>query len=164
MVSHERLLELLHYNPETGAFTWRLNRNGHVRVGNRAGNENRSRPDQPYRQIQIGRKNYRSGRLVWFYMTGKWPKKEIDHRNCNPLDDRWSNLRLATSTQNKANQKLRRDNKTGFKGVHRHGQRFYARANINGVYKYLGMFDTAKQASACYKRTMITTHGEYHGN
>jgi HNH endonuclease len=160
-VRHKRLLELLNYDKPTGVFTWRVARNGHVRAGDRAGNENKSRPDQPYRQIMIGLRNYRSGRLAWFYVTGRWPKKEIDHINGNPLDDAWGNLRLATSSQNKVNQKLRRDNKTGFKGVHKHGQRWYARAHIRGVYRHLGMFDTAEEASETYKKVTLAVHGEY---
>lgn len=159
-IPHERLLELLHYDPQTGVFTWRVTHH-RIRAGDRAGNENRSRPEQPYRQIMIDQKNYRTGRLAWFYMTKRLPKKEIDHRDGNPLNDIWSNLRLATSTQNKANQKKRCDNKSGFKGVHPHGQRFYARTNINGKYRYLGMFDTAEEASEFYKQVTSAVHGEY---
>lgn len=159
-LTHERLLELLHYDPKSGVFTWRVNRNGHVRAGDRAGNENKLHA-QPYRQIQIGPKNYRTSRLVWFYMTGEWPKKEIDHRDRNALNDAWINLRLATSTQNKVNQKKRCDNKTGFRGVHQHGRGFYARAQIKGKYQYLGMFDTAEEAYAHYKKVTSAVHGEY---
>lgn len=160
-LTHERLLELLHYEPESGVFTWRIAPRYRIYVGERAGNENRSRPEQPYRQIMLAGKNYRTGRLAWLYMTGAWPEKEIDHRNGNPLDDAWTNLRLATSTQNKANQKLRCDNKTGFKGVHRRRQRFYARANIGGKYRHLGMFSTAEEASDAYKAATLAIHGEY---
>jgi len=158
--THERLLELLHYDPETGVFTWLISHH-RIRAGDRAGNENWSRPDQPYRQIMIDQKNYRTGRLAWFYMIGVWPEKEVDHRNVNPLDDAWSNLRLATSEQNKANQGMRRNNKSGFKGVHSHGLRFSARTKINGKYQHLGMFDTAEEASAFYKHVTSTIHGEY---
>lgn len=159
-LTHARLLELLHYDPATGVFTWRMARNGHVLAGHRAGNENKSHP-LPYRQIQIGPKNYRAARLAWFYMTGEWPDLEIDHRDRNELNDAWSNLRLATSTQNKANQKKRRDNRTGFKGVHQCGSRFYARTRINGKPQYLGIFDTAEEASECYKAATFALHGEY---
>lgn len=159
-VDHARLLELLHYDPATGVFTWRVSRNGHVRAGDRAGNANKSHA-QPYRQIQIGPKNYRASRLAWFYMMGEWPDLEVDHIDRDALNDTWSNLRLATSTQNKVNQKRRCDNKTGFRGVHRHGAHFYARANIAGEYKYLGMFDTAEEASAYYKQATLAIHGEY---
>jgi hypothetical protein len=137
-----------------------VNRNGHVRAGDQAGNENKSHPC-PYRQIQIGPKNFRASRLIWFYMTGEWPEKEIDHRDRNELNDTWTNLRLATSTQNKINQRLRCDNKTGFRGVHRHGRKFCARANIDRKYKHLGMFDTAEEAYAHYKKVTSVVHGEY---
>lgn len=159
-ISRERLLELLHYDPETGVFRWRIKR-ARIEAGTIVGNENKTRPDQPYRQIWIKGKNYRASRLAWLYMTGALPEKEIDHRNGNPLDDAWSNLRLATSTQNKANQKRRPDNKTGFKGVHIKGERFYARTRIGGVYKYLGMFGTAEEAAAKYREITTLVHGEF---
>lgn len=63
--------------------------------------------------------------------------------------------------QNKANQKRRQDNKTGFKGVHPHGKRFYARTRIDGVYRHLGMFDTAEEASEAYKQATAAVHGEF---
>lgn len=160
-LSHERLLKLLHYNPDNGEFTWLLTRGRWAKAGDRAGNENKSRVHASYRQIMIDSRNYRAARLAWFYMTGEWPYPEIDHRNRNPLDDSWNNLRLATSSQNKVNQKKRSDNKTGFKGVHRHHRKFYARARIDGVYKYLGMFDTPEDAAEYYKIVTSSVHGEF---
>lgn len=161
-VTHKRLLELLHYDPATGVFTWRVSRcrRTRARAGDRAGYEHRARLT-PWRGITIELKHYRASRLAWFYMTGVWPKKEINHRNGNSLDDAWANLRLATSTQNKASQKKRRDNKSGFKGVHPCGSRFYARTRIDGVYRHLGMFATAEKASETYRRVTTAVHGEF---
>ncbi|MBO4221934.1 HNH endonuclease [Bradyrhizobium neotropicale] len=105
--------------------------------------------------------NYRDARRAWFYTTGRWPDGEVDHRNRDPLDARWSNLREATSRQNKANQKTRCDNKSGFKGVHPCGKRFDARTKINGKYQHLGMFDTAGEASVAYKAATLSVHGEF---
>ena len=160
-INYKLLLKLLHYEPSTGVFTWRESPCCRIPAGARAGSVNTSRSDQPYWNIMVNAKNYRSGRLAWLYMTGKWPKREIDHRDGNPLNDVWSNLRPATSTQNKANQKIRRDNKTGFKGVHPCRNRFSARAHIRGVYKHLGVFDTAEEAAAAYRQATVAVHGEY---
>jgi hypothetical protein len=56
-----------------------------------------------YCRIGIDGCLYRSSRLAVLYMTGEWPKAEIDHVNCNKADDRWENLREATHAQNQRN-------------------------------------------------------------
>lgn len=43
---------------------------------------------------------------------------QVDHRNHNGLDNRRENLRICTNTENSRNRRIRRDNTTGFKGVH----------------------------------------------
>ena len=159
-LTHQRLLDLLHYDPQTGIFIWLVTHH-RIYAGDRAGCEHHPRGRQPWRDIMIDQKAYRENRLAWFYMTGAWPAKEVDHRNRDPLDTVWDNLRLATSSQNKANQGVRRDNKSGFKGVHPHGRRFYARTNIDRKYQYLGMADTAEQASEIYKAATLAVHGEF---
>jgi len=158
-LTHERLRELLRYDPATGVFMWRRSPRYQIEAGDRAGCEHGG--EQPWRDIYIDGLAYRESRLAWLYMTGEWPQLEIDHRNRNPLDSSWANLRLATSTQIKVKQKLRRDNKTGFKGVHRRGDRFYARTRIKGKYEHLGMFDTAKAAHERYQQVRILLHGEF---
>ena len=66
--------------------------------------------------IGINGKIYRAHRLAWLYMTGKWPKEEIDHKDTNSLNDKIENLRICNDFQNKANRKTPSTNKTGFKG------------------------------------------------
>src|SRR5439155_14683191 len=48
------------------------------------------------------------------------PHSRVDHRNSNGLDNRRSNLRSATNTQNRWNSRVQRRNTTGFKGVALH--------------------------------------------
>jgi hypothetical protein len=158
-LTQERLRELLHYDPDTGIFTWLVTHH-RICVGDRAGYINRS-GCQPWRYIMIDQRGYRASRLAWFYMTGEWPVPEIDHRDRNPINDAWDNLHLATSTQNSVNQRMRRDNRSGFKGVHPYGTRFIARTRINGKYLHLGIFNTAEEAAAEYNRVRLTAHGEY---
>src|ERR1700726_3642325 len=55
--------------------------------------------------------------LAWFYMTGRWGRATIDHRDGNPANNRWKNLRVATPSQNNANRRRPRNNTSGFKGV-----------------------------------------------
>ena len=95
-----QLKELLHYDSETGLFTWLVQRNSRSIVGSVAGCLN----DLGYRKIQLYGKQYSSGRLAWFYMTGHWPACLIDHKDGIRDNDAWLNLREATygeSTHNR---------------------------------------------------------------
>lgn len=138
-LSQTRLRELLHYNPRTGIFTWRVNGRGRfMRAGTRAGTIRKN----GYRQICIDCVLYQSSRLAWLYMTGKWPKQLIDHRNRIKNDDRWNNLRSANYSQNGANNIA--------KGFEFTRGKYQARIKVNYQNIYLGRFDTAKQAHAAY--------------
>jgi hypothetical protein len=148
MLTQERLKELLTYDPATGVFRNRIDR-GHVKAGAVAGNTHSTKR---YRYISIDSRRYFAHRLAWLYMTGEWPKDQIDHINCIRDDNSWSNLREATNSQNHANIGKRRDNKTGYKGVFRRKDtgKYSARIRINGVQVHLGHFGTAEEAAAIY--------------
>ena len=83
-------------------------------------------------------------------MTGSFPSGMIDHINGVCDDNRWSNLRQATRSQNAANQRIHRDNTLGMKGVYRHGKRFAAKIRINGDGIHLGTYDTPEEAHSIY--------------
>lgn len=107
MITHEKLKEMLTYNPDTGEF---IRQSGKV-----AG----STHIEGYHNIMIEGKKYLSHRLAWFYMTGTWPVSCIDHVNRVRNDNRWVNLREASRSQNQMNAKVRADNKLGVKNIHK---------------------------------------------
>ena len=111
-LSANRLRKLLNYNPATGVFRWRVRRGGPKNVGGVAGGIHRPKG---YRQISIDGKLYGANRLVWLYMTGKWPKLEIGYINHKTSDTRWANLRAMTPSQRGATSRTR--NKLGVRGV-----------------------------------------------
>jgi hypothetical protein len=76
--------------------------------------------------------------------------QEIDHINLDTLDNRRSNLRIATGTQNNQNRNLYRNNTTGFKGVCRWQGLFVATICVNKKPVKLGMFTTAIAAANAY--------------
>lgn len=100
--------------------------------------------------------------IIWFYMTGVWPKYLVDHIDGNYLNNKWVNLREATQSQNMMNTKLRVDNQTGCKGVYLHP---------NGTFKviitadkktyYLGYFKTFEEAVAPRRAAEQKYHGEF---
>lgn len=108
ILSHARLLELLHYNPDTGVFTWAVNRRGR---GGRKGEPAGCDDGKGYMQVMIEQKLYLCHRLAWFYMTKRWPEYQIDHINRVKSDNRWSNLREATIGQNQQNRPTQKNNR-----------------------------------------------------
>ena len=88
----------------------------------------------------------------------------VDHRNpFETLDNRKSNLRLATSSQQAMNQRLSSRNKTGFKGVSwdKSSRKFVAVIGLNNKLICLGRFLTPEAASEAYKQAAIEYHGEF---
>src|SRR5690349_3748218 len=113
--SAEFLREWINYDPATGIFTWAKSGRGLCIKGNVAGCV--SHGLKKYWKIRFKDKQYFAHRLAWLWMTGEWPAEQMDHIDGNSLNNRWSNLRAATSHQNCRNAKLPRTNTTGFKGV-----------------------------------------------
>jgi hypothetical protein len=119
-----------------------------VRVGDIAGRIN----EWGYREICIDRHLYRANRLAVFYMTGEWPTALVDHVDLNKANDRWSNLRHATHSQNHANSNAHADNTSGIKGVSWDASRrkWQAQIGVKGRNIYLGRHSTRAEAAAIY--------------
>jgi hypothetical protein len=114
LISHTYLISILNYDPDTGIWRWLVDRNNHMKAGDIAGNVNKT----GYRIIGINGKQYLSSRLAYFYMTGEWPEKTMDHMNQVKDDDRWENLEQKDDTEQMHNQGMRKDNTSGVKGIH----------------------------------------------
>lgn len=89
---------------------------------------------------------------------------EGEHKNGNGLDNRRSNLRTSTRSQNMANTSRRSTNKTGFKGVSRLGgrsKRYAARIMINYKVINLGNYLTPQEAHKVYSAKAKELFGEF---
>lgn len=151
----ERLRELLRYDPGTGIFTWRMNRSGGTKAGDVAGSDD----GQGYVSIRIDGRAYLAHRLVWLYVYGVWPERQIDHRYGIRNDNRLSELREATNKQNQHNQrKAQGSNKSGLLGVSYSRGKPRARIRVDGKQKHLGTFDTAELAQAAYLEAKAVLH------
>lgn len=159
MLTQEKLKSLLSYSPETGLFTWLVSV-GCVKAGNIAGaNDGRG-----YTRIIIKNKNYKAHRLAWLYMTGKWPKHQIDHDDHVRDNNRWLNLSDATNSENQKNASLRKDNISGVPGVSPHKQsgKWQSRIKLNGKLKHLGLFNDKFEA-ICSRKSAGNRYG-FHAN
>ena len=90
-------------------------------------------------------------------------KTAVDHKNGDGLDNRRSNLRLATQEQNLWNQRRSRRNTSGFKGVsfHKPKKRWRATITANGRQITIGAFKTKEAAYEAYKQAARILHGEF---
>ena len=148
MLTVERLKELLHYEPLTGIFTWRVRRGFRATVGTVAGYID----DDGYVCITIECRRYRAHRLAWFYMTGDWPDPECDHEDTNKINNRWLNLRQATGSQNQANVATWGHNTSGHKGVswHKKNKQWSVNIKKNGKQAYIASFADRVDGAICY--------------
>ena len=155
--SAERVRELLHYDPLTGIFTWLFITSNRVKVGDVAGS-----PDgRGYIGIRIDNRRHSAHRLAWLYVYSAWPVNEIDHRNNIKNDNRLSNLRDCSRSENLQNQsKPQSNNKSGFRGVFWHGRDKAWRAviKVNRKQIYLGLHPTAELAYAAYLEAKRRMH------
>ena len=159
-MSPERLRELLHYNPSTGVFTRKVRTAQVSRVGDVAG----SLGNRGHIIIELCARRYQASILAWVYMTGRWPADEIDHKDCDPANNRWDNLREATSQQNKGNRRRSVSKKYDSpKGVFwdKNRQKWLAAIGVNGRFKNLGRYADMQEAQAAYERAAKEHFGEF---
>lgn len=85
----------------------------------------------------------------------------VDHADGDGLNNQRSNLRDGSGLKNHANTWMRADNRSGFKGVHRHLGKWQAQIRVNGKAIYLGIYDTPEAAADAYDEAAVHHFGEY---
>ncbi|EBY0956393.1 HNH endonuclease, partial [Salmonella enterica subsp. enterica serovar Kentucky] len=117
----EMVLSVVDYNPSSGDFHWRW-RQGRERTtltwnSRFAFKKCSSINSDGYLMIMINGKAYPAHRLAWLIVYGTMPDGFIDHINRVRTDNRISNLRLVTHSENMQNRKIQKNNKSGYRGV-----------------------------------------------
>jgi hypothetical protein len=146
-IKHDRLCELLDYCPDTGIFTWKVDRKRLAKAGTLAGSTN----GKGYRQISVDGKLYLAHRLAWYYCFQEWPTKVIDHINGIKDDNRLDNLQDVS--QNKNVSKANRDvGKSGYKNVRKICNRYQAAIKVQGKTIHIGMYESGESAYAAVEK------------
>ena len=176
--SCDQLNDLLHLDPATGRLFWKPREPRHFKESSKVSSLDACRRwnagfSGKEALTSINVHGYRAGRVlyhslcahtvIWAMTHGRWPEKEIDHINGDPLDNRPENLREATRSENEMNKLPGKRNSSGIKGVSWEKRRSKWRAQItaNGEYKYLGSFGTRDEAESAYIAASIEMHGEF---
>lgn len=96
-------------------------------------------------------------------LTGDSQNTHVDHRDCDGLNNRRSNLRQCISAENLQNQRIRIDNTSGYKGVSRRKDTrlFRAVIAIGKKQLHLGYFKTSEEAATAYDVAAAKHYGEF---
>jgi hypothetical protein len=157
-MDHAKLKEVLNYHPTTGDFAWKIT-SGKSRKGSPAGYISK----RGYVQIGLEGKIYLAHRLAWFYVTGVWPTKNVDHIDGNPTNNAIENLRLASQSENIRNSRLSKSNTSGHKGVcwdSKHG-RWLAYLKLNYKHVLFKLYDSFDDAVAAVDSARQKYHGQF---
>jgi len=148
-MNYNVLKERLEYDPETGLFK----RKGYIHYKSTSDWFMGSLDNLGYLRLKIKSKVYKCHRLAWFYMTGAWPLKEIDHIDGDKTNNRFSNLRDVDRSSNLLNQeKPRKDGKNPYRGItwNRREKKWRASLTVKGILYRLGSHTSAEVARDIY--------------
>ena len=147
-LTQARLREVLHYDPGTGEFRWREQKKSNHRAGAIAGCRMRS----DYWAIHVDGRNYRAHQLAWLYMEGEWGRPLIDHRDGDPFNNRWRNLRRSNRSNDLSYKRRRRCVAPGCAGItfDRRSGEWTARISNSERRYFLGRFPTNAAAHEAY--------------
>jgi hypothetical protein len=168
--AYKTLAQILEYNPSTGQFLWKprvpdmFNAAHPIRA---CAAWNASHAGQRafiteghggYLTTTIFGRRVMAHRAAWCLgqQVDIGPGLLIDHINGDPKDNRLSNLRLSTPSQNMQNAAKR---KAGLRGAvfHKGSGKWQASIRL-----HLGTFDTEAEAAAAYEAAAERLHGEFY--
>lgn len=157
-MERSRLLEVLRYDPESGALTWLPRPAAHSFNSRYAGKPAFTySTEKGYLTGRVDRQLLRAHRVAFCIMTGRWPE-QVDHVNGNPSDNRWANLREVGDYEQARNKKLNCRNKSGVPGV-----LFYANGwQVTCANRYVGRFSS--KAAAISARRAAERAENFHPN
>lgn len=109
------------------------------------------------------RRNGRSAKTVRVHrlLMCALPGEFVDHVNGDSLDNRISNLRVCTQSQNLANSIRKKRSKSGYRGVFPEGDKWIAKIMCDGTAHRLGRFSCKAEAAKAYDEAARSLFGEF---
>jgi hypothetical protein len=155
MITQDQVKELFNYDKRTGDLTWKAPLNCSIKIGAAAGYVDAN----GYLISQIAGKKYKNHRIIFLYCHGYLPPI-LDHIDADKLNNRIDNLRVCTLSENSHNANIRKDNKSGIKGVSfsRSSKKWLAQIQVNGKKIYIGLFDSIKCAEKAVRERRSLIH------
>lgn len=119
-----------------------------------------------YKRVEtsVTRNNKTTHLMLARFLMGYPKGKFTDHKDCDSLNNRRCNIRLATHDENSRNVPKRvRKTHSKFKGVswHKLKNKWVATCAINSKNKFLGYFSNEIDAAKAYDKTAKELHGEF---
>lgn len=166
LVTIERLRQRLAYDKSTGVFTW-LHCDGVHKDFNKnlAGKQAGSVDREGYTRINLDSEAYYAHRLAWYFVTGEYPDRSVDHIDGDRSNNALVNLRLATPLQNSQNQAFEtRTGNSRVRGAYfrKAEGKWSSKIRHNKKYIWLGYFDDEASAAAAYEAKAAELRGEFY--
>lgn len=158
----EFLKSIIDYDPATGSATWKKRTAyeftsieaciawNESSAGKPIGTIFTNQRGHKYVSVTILGKSYRLSRLIFFYITGRWPTGDIMHKDRVGTNNAWTNLKEVTRAENMKNVAMTSRNTSGHVGVswNRHKKKWHASVMVNYKTIHLGYFHNKLDAIA----------------
>ena len=175
--SQEYLNECLLYDADSGVLTWRERPEHHFRTRRGWRTFLSQKADRPaggflkkgkwgsYHGVRLDKTLYLSHRIIWVMVNGYIPDgMEIDHIDGNTENNRISNLRAVSSSDNSSNSKLKANNTSGHHGVYWNKKMSKWCVQIWKNKQYYGGGSYAAFSDAVIKRDQMERELGFHDN
>ncbi len=154
-----RVNEVLRLDVETGVLYWRISLGSRAQAGMQAGYFHEA---SGYWFLKLDGVVYRQHVLIWFMLYGEWAPRLVDHKDRNRGNNRPSNLRKATESQQRQNKSMRNDNTSGHRGVYLHAcGKYGAEVWVEGKKIWLGLHVSKESAAEASRIARIQHFGAF---